>query len=164
MRGEPRAYPQRPPDVVGAAELRMRTTPAEVIGFILDVDRYRSVDRKIGKIHFIRTALNGGEVTFQFTPRLGPLPPLARSTQRVTRVGEESVSIVALPSWVDRLARFRGSMTATPEGQEVLVQRRLEFWLAPPLRLTAGPVLRRWLARDVPAELAAVRRALEADA
>jgi hypothetical protein len=71
------------------------------------------------------------------------------------------VSITALPSRVDRLARFHGSMNVTQTDEGVLVRRRLEFWLTPPLRLVLGPALRRFLSRDVPAELAAVRDVLE---
>ena len=159
---EPRGrYPERHPDVVGTAEMTMRTTATEVLEFILDVERYRTVDSKIGTIHWIHRSADRREVTFRFTPRLGPLPPVVRSTQRVTRMGNDSVSITALPSWVDRLARFHGSLSVTPVHGGVLVVRRLEFWIVSPLRLTLAPVLRRWLSRDVPAELAAVRLALE---
>jgi hypothetical protein len=47
----PTDYPQRPPDVVGEAETTIRTTPGEVLEFILDVERYKAVDSKIGTIH-----------------------------------------------------------------------------------------------------------------
>lgn len=164
MTGEPSISRERMPDVVGAAELVIRTSPTVVLDFILDVERYRTVDPKIGPIHWVRRSPDGREVTFRFTPRLGPLPAVVRSTQRVVRVGDDAVSITALPSWVDRVARFHGSLSARPVPGGVLVSRRLEFWLARPLRPTLGPVLRRWLARDVPAELAAVRHALEGDA
>lgn len=156
-------HPERPPDVVGEAEATIRTTATEVIEFILDVERYRAVDPKIGAIHWVRRSADGREVTFRFTPRLGPLPAVVRSTQRVTRIGDDSVSITAQPSWVDRLARFHGSLSVTRVHDGVLVRRRLEFWLSPPLRLVVGPALRRWLSRDVPAELAAVRRVLESN-
>lgn len=164
MTDNPRAHPRRVPDVVGDAEVLIRTTATEVLDFILDVERYRTVDPKIGTIHWIRRSPDGREVTFRFTPQLGPLPAVVRSTQRVTRVGDHAVSIAALPSWVDRLAQFHGSLSTAPAQEGVLVRRRLEFWLAAPLRPTLGPVLRRWLARDVPAELAAVRQTLEANA
>lgn len=156
-------HPDRAPDVVGAAETTIRTSAAEVLDFILDVERYRSVDPKIGAIHWVHRSPDGREVTFRFTPRLGPVPALLRSTQRVTLVDGSSVSITALSSRVDRLARFRASLDTTAVDGGVLVRRRLEFWLAPPLRPTLGPLLRRWLARDVPAELRALRSALEGE-
>lgn len=161
MNDSPASYPQRPPDVVGEAETTIRTTAAEVLEFILDIERYKTVDSKIGTIHWVRRTPDGREVTFRFTPRLGPLPAVVRSTQRVTHNGDHSVSITTLPSRVDRLARFQGSMKVTRTDDGVLVRRRLEFWLAPPLRAVLGPVLRRFLSRDVPAELAAVRNVLE---
>ena len=134
-----------------------------MLEFILDVERYKAVDSKIGTIHWVHRSRDKREVTFRFTPRLGPLPGVVRSTQRVTRIGDHAVSITALPSRVDRLARFRGSMNVTPVDDGVLVRRRLEFWITPPLRPVLGPVLQRFLDRDVPAELAAVRNVLESD-
>lgn len=160
----PSGFPGRAPDVVGEAEIAIRTTPEEMLEFILDVERYKAVDSKIGTIHWVRRSPDGREVTFRFTPRLGPLPPVVRSTQRVTRVGDDGVSITAVPSPIDRLARFHGSMNVIQADGGVLVRRRLEFWLVRPLRGVLGPVLRRFLSRDVPAELAAVRSVLEGDA
>ena len=164
MTVSPGDLPERAPDVVGEAQLRIRSTPDEVLEFILDVERYKSVDSKIGTIHWVRRSANGRAVTFRFTPRLGPLPPVVRSTQRVARVGDDAVSISPVPSPIDRLARFHGSMQVTQTDDGVLVRRRLEFWLVRPLRGVLGPVLQRFLDRDVPAELAAVRSVLERDA
>lgn len=154
-------WPRRAPDVVGEAETVMATTPARVLEFVMDVERYREVDAKIGKIHWVERSPDGRQVTFRFTPRLGPVPALLRSTQHVTRRGDQSVVIQAAPSWTDRLARFEGSVECWPEGRNVRVRRRLQFWLTPVLRPLLGPALRRWLATDVPAELDAARRVLE---
>lgn len=135
MTSTPASYPERAPDVVGEAETTIRTTPAEVLEFILDVERYKGVDSKIGTIHWVRRSQDQSEVTFRFTPRLGPLPAVVRSTQRVARTGDHAVAITALPSRVDKLARFHGSMNVTQVDDGVLVRRRLEFWLARPLRV-----------------------------
>lgn len=155
-------HPQHGPDVVGEAETVMATTCEDVLAFVMDVERYREVDAKIGTIHRIERSADGRQVTFRFTPNLGPVPALLRSTQHVTRRGERAVVIRPAPSWTDRLARFEGSVECWPDPDGVRVQRRLEFWFTPVLRALLGPALRRWLATDVPAELDAARRALEA--
>jgi hypothetical protein len=155
--------PARAPDVVGEAEMVMATTAARVLEFVMDVERYRNVDTKIGKIHWVERSPDGSQVTFRFTPRLGPVPALMRSTQHVTRHGDQALTIRPAPSWTDRLARFQGTVECHPHTDGVRVQRRLEFWLTPLLRPLLGPPLRRWLATDVPAELDAARRFLELD-
>jgi hypothetical protein len=153
--------PSRAPDVVGEADVVMATSSARVLEFVMDVERYREVDAKIGRIHWVQRSPDGRQVTFRFTPRLGPVPALLRSTQHVTRHGERALVIRPTPSWTDRLARFEGTVECWPHRDGVRVRRRLEFWLAPVLRPLLGPPLRRWLATDVPAELDAARRALE---
>ncbi len=155
--------PARKPDVVGEAELVIATTARHVIEFVMDVERYREVDAKVGKIHWVEHAPDHRQVTFRFTPRLGPIPAVLRSTQHVTRHGEQALVIRPAPSWTDRLAGFEGTVECWPHTDGVRVRRRLEFWLTPLLRPLLGPPLRRWLATDVPAELASAQRALEHD-
>lgn len=152
--------PSREPDVVGEAEIVMATTAPRVIEFVMDVERYREVDAKIGRIHWIERSLDNRQVAFRFTPRLGPVPALLRSTQHVTRRGDRALVIRPAPSWTDRLARFEGTVECWPHTDGVRVRRRLEFWLTPLLRPLLGPPLRRWLATDVPAELEGAQRAL----
>lgn len=153
-------HPQRGPDVVGEAEVVIRATADQVLALVMDVERYRSVDAKIGTIHWVRRSADGDRVTFRFTPRLCPVPALLRSTQHVTRRGD-SLHITPEPSLTDRLARFEATVECARHEQGVLVRRRLTFWLAAPLRPLLGPSLRRWLAKDVPAELEGARRVLE---
>ncbi len=146
--------------MVGEAELVMATTASRVIELVMDVERYREVDTKIGTIYWIERSPDHRQVTFRFTPRLGPVPALLRSTQHVTRYGELALVIRPAPSWTDRLARFEGTVECWPVPDGVRVRRRLKFWLTPLLRPLLGPPLRRWLATDVPAELEGARRVL----
>lgn len=156
--------PLRKPDVVGEAELVMATTASRVIELVMDVERYREVDTKIGTIHWVTRSPDNRQVTFRFTPRLGPVPALLRSTQHVTRRGDRALVIRPAPSWTDRLARFEGTVECWPDPDGVRVRRRLQFWLTPLLRPLLGPPLRRWLATDVPAELEGARRVLTRNA
>lgn len=140
----------------------IKATTEQVLALVKDVERYRSVDAKICAIHWVRRSDDGDRVTFRFTPRLGPVPALLRSTQHVTRRGT-GLLITPEPSWTDLLARFEASVECSPHERGVLVRRRLQFWLAGPLRPLLGPPLRRWLAKDVPAELEGARHLLEGE-
>lgn len=80
--------PRRAPDVVDEADVEMRATSEAVLELVMDVERYRQVASKIGKIHWVRRSPDGQQVTFRFTPRLGAVPALMRSTQHVTRHGD----------------------------------------------------------------------------
>ena len=124
----------------------------------MDVERYREVDAKIGRIHWVQRSSDGRQVTFRFTPRLGPVLALLRSTQQVTRHGERALVIRPTPSWTDRLARFEGSGECCPHRDGVRVRRRLEFWLTPVLRPLLGPRHRR---RDTAGGVPAWRSATE---
>lgn len=46
--------------------------PDEVLAFLLDLDRYRQADHKIGRVHAIERSGDRGRV--RFSGRLGPLP------------------------------------------------------------------------------------------
>lgn len=87
----------------------VRASTDQVLALVMDVERYRAVNSKIGTIHRVRRSTDGNRVTFCFTPRLGPIPALLRSTQHVTRHGDGLV-ITPEPSWTDVLARFEASV------------------------------------------------------
>jgi len=38
----------------------------------MDVERYREVDAKIGRIHWVQRSSDGRQVTFRFTPDSAP--------------------------------------------------------------------------------------------
>jgi len=139
----------------------MQCTANDMLTLVMDPERYRAVDRKIGAISWVRCSEDLQETLFRFRPKLWLLPSLVRSTQRVVRHEDQSISIRALPSWSDRLAYFEASVVCSPAGSGVLVQRQLQFWLSPPLRWTITAPLRRWLATDVQHELASARDLLE---
>ena len=147
--------------MVGTAEVVIRSTAERVLDLVMDPERYRAVDPRIQRIAWVRRSPDGRETVFRFSPRLGPVPAVAPSTQRVVLDPGRGVRIIPEPSWTDALVRFEGALTCDPVDGGVLVRRRLEFWLAPPVRRLLGGALRRWLADDVPRELAALRGVLE---
>jgi hypothetical protein len=147
--------------VVAAAEVVVRATADDVLALVMDPERYRAVDPRIQRISWVRRSPDGRETVFRCFPRLGPVPALAPSTQRVALDPGRGVRIATEPSWTDRLLRFEGSLDCEPVPGGVRVRRRLEFWLARPVRVSLGGTLQRWLADDVPRELAALRAELE---
>lgn len=159
--GAGRGWAAGPPHAVGEAEVVVRATAEDVLALVMDPERYRAVDSRIRRITWVRRSRDGKETVFRFFPRFGPVPAVVPSTQRVVLDPGRGVRIATEPSWTDVLLRFEGSLTCQPVAGGLRVRRRLEFWLAPPLRMSSGGALQRWLADDVPRELAALRAELE---
>jgi hypothetical protein len=60
---------------VGRATATLRSTADEYLAFVLDVERYRQVNDKLGRIDWVRTEGNVTEVRFR--PKM-PLMPWSR--------------------------------------------------------------------------------------
>lgn len=143
---------------VGEASELVRRPATEILDFILDVEAYRAVDPRLRTIRWVRRT--PGETVFRFRPTLMGLPA-PMTTQRVTLTPGERVDITPVPSWMDRFAGFAGLLECTPEAGGTRVRRRLEFRFPRPLSWLVDPLLTRWLAQDVPAELARLKAHLE---
>lgn len=129
----------------------------DILGFILDVQAYQTVDPRLRSIRWVRR--KEGFTVFRFRPQLMGLPaPL--STQLVVRRGMR-VDISALPSLNDRLARFAGSLACVEGVGGTTVTRTLRFDLARPLTVLLDRQLTRWLERDVSAEMSRLKSHLE---
>jgi hypothetical protein len=59
-----------------------------------------------------------------------------------------------VPSPMDRIVLFAGLLECVEEDGLNRVHRRLEFCFARPLSWVLDPLMRRWPAKDVPAEMA----------
>jgi len=143
---------------VGEASTLVARPAADILDFILDVEAYRVVDPRLRTIKWVRRT--PGETVFRFRPTLMGLPgPM--TTQRVTRTSDSRVDITPMPSAMNGLADFAGLLECTAEGGVTRVRRRLEFRFPRPLSWLLDPPLTRWLATDVPAELARLKAHLE---
>lgn len=136
--------------ICGEGRTVVRRSPREVLEFVLDLDRYRQADHKIGKVFGVRRDDTGA--TVRFRPRFRGLPAPA-VTQRLEVTPWSRIDLSNVPSWVDRLSGFEGVVECreTPAGTEVLHRECLTF--RGPLRWLLEPTLRRWLARDTAAEV-----------
>jgi hypothetical protein len=142
--------------VVEATEL-VEAGPGAVLDFVMDIDRYRQADHKIRRIRHVER--HGDEVVVSMWTRAGGLPVPA--TQRMVRSGDERIDVRNEPSWQDRLVDFHGEFICQPgDGSTTRVTHRYRFSLKGPGRL-AEPMIRRWLARDIVAEVRRLRAIVE---
>ncbi|MEC3979174.1 SRPBCC family protein [Amycolatopsis sp. H20-H5] len=142
----------------GEASTIIARPAADILAFIMDVEAYRVVDPRLKTIRWVRRA--AAETVFRFRPRLLGLPgPM--TTQRVALTPGVRVDISQVPGPLDRLADFHGLLECVEREDGTHVRRRLEFRFRRPLSWLLDPPLRRWLAHDVPAELARLKTHLE---
>lgn len=145
-------------DVCGVGRATIACDPAAVLEFVLDVDRYRRADHKIGRVHFTRRDGNCGEV--RHSGRILGLPaPAATLAFELTSPSRLDFRGVAMP-WP--LRGFHGSFTcvATPGGTQVV--HRECFAFGPVAGRLAQFVFGGLLARDTQAEVLRMKRLLEA--
>src|SRR5437588_5519305 len=68
-------------------------SPDDILGFVMDLDRYRTADHKILKVHSIRRDGNDAEVSFRSRAR--GLPALAR--QRMHLLPAQRIYVTNVP-------------------------------------------------------------------
>src|SRR5256885_14032838 len=115
------------------------------LAFTLDVERYRSVDDKLGPIDWVRT--EGNITEFRFRPTLPGLPPAPKTVSRMRLTPGQRIDIDYAPRPHNRLVRllstFRASFVCAPEEGGVRVTRTLSLDLRPPASLIVEGYLRR---------------------
>ena len=128
-----------------------------MLEFVLDVDRYRRADLKIGRVHWMRRDGNTGLVRHGGRLVGLPAPAVTLSFEltpysRLDFRGEEML-------WP--LRGFDGFFACEESPEGTLVAHRECFVLGP----LVGPGFRllfgRWLSRDTPAEVLRMKRILE---
>lgn len=128
--------------------------PDELLDFVMDVERYALVDRKLRPVLWARREAD--VVEFAFRPRLAGLPA-PKTVARMRLTPGRRVDIELAPPPANRLTKlasdFDAGFVCTPvEGGTRLV-RTLNFRFRPPLRWLAEPLLRRPLTADVREEV-----------
>jgi hypothetical protein len=137
----------------GESELVINYPPEGIIDFVLDLNEYRKVDDKLGKIHWIKPAPDGKGVLVHFRPKLMGMPGPS-TTQRVVVMPGNSIEITGVPTWMDSLVKFHGYFRCEPApGGGTKVVRGLDFQFGKPMGwMMNGPVTR-WLKKAIPVEL-----------
>jgi hypothetical protein len=138
-------------------------TPDAFLALVMDPRRYAEVDRKLGRIDWVRRE---GDVTeFRFRSALPGLGPGPKIVSRMTLIPGERVDVRLPDRPENRLARrvstFEASFSCVPVTGGIRVTRRIAIGFAAPLRRLLEPLVRRKLRADVEDELRGAKRLLE---
>jgi hypothetical protein len=144
--------------IVGEARTTLSASPAEVLEFVLDLDRYREADHKIGRVGKVQR--DGDVGSAEFAGSLRGLPGMMGTYPfRLTPTSITFGSPIAGPARF--VLDFEGSFDCkvTPAG--TVVTHREAFDFKPPFRYVAEPLLRDWLQADIAAEMVRFKRLIE---
>jgi hypothetical protein len=133
----------------------MPCTPDEYLAFVLDVERYRQVDDKLGEIDWVRT--DGPVTEFRFRPKMPLMPWSPKVVSRMTLTPGRRIDIEYAPPPQNRLARRLSTFSAyfecepTAEGTRVTRSATisLPILLRPVERLTLGRQLQASVEREL---------------
>lgn len=133
-----------------AAQRHILCTPDELLAFVMDIEAYQQVDRKLGRIYAVKRS--GEMMLFKFKPSLAglPSPPM---WQRVVLTPGVRIDIRNASALMHKLVPFHGSFVCEAVEGGTLVTRRLRFCLPAPLCWLLDARLRRFLEEDIPLEL-----------
>ena len=146
--------------VCGEGRAIIRRLPKDILEFVLDVDRYRQADLKIGRVHYVKREGNVGEVRHDGR-LLGIKAPAAVLAFTLTPYSRLQFHGIKVP-WP--LRGFDGFFTCeeTPEGTVVVHRECFIFGQISGHLFQMG--LGWWLRRDTPAEVLRMKGLLEAEA
>jgi hypothetical protein len=136
--------------IVGQAATTVVAPPHEVFAFVLDLNRYRQADRKIGRVGpIVRTGDRG---TVRFSGRIKGLPgPAGTYPFTLTESRLAIGSAIAGPArW---FLDFEGTFDCEVTAAGTVVTHREVFNFKIPWRWLAEPFLRRWLETDTAEEM-----------
>jgi Polyketide cyclase / dehydrase and lipid transport len=144
--------------IVGEAEMTVGVSKGEVVEFVLDLERYRQADRKIGRVGEIQR--DGDTGTVRFASRVRGLPgPSGVYPFEVTATGLRFGSPVAgAARW---FLDFEGTFDCEETGDGTVVRHREAFEFKRPWRWVAEPLLRRWLEADTADEMVRFKQLIE---
>jgi hypothetical protein len=144
--------------IVGEATATVKVSPNEVFEFVLDLNRYRQADRKIGRVGPMTR--NGDTGTVRFSGRIRGLPgpagtyPFTATTSRL-----QFGSPIAGPArW---FLDFEGTFDCEATADGTVVTHREVFNFKRPWQWLAEPLLRRWLEADTAQEMVRLKELVE---
>ncbi len=140
----------------GTATAAFACTAEEYLAFVLEVERYREVDDKLGSIDWVRT--DGTVTEFRFRPKMPLMPWSPKVVSRMTLTPGERIDIAYAPPPANRMARVLSSFSAyfavEPSDDGIRVTRSVTITLPAPLRPIEQLTLSRKLQTSVERELA----------
>jgi hypothetical protein len=148
--------------IAGDATVVIDCEPDDVFEFVLDLDRYRGADHKIGRVVYVRRDGNRGTSRFWGRLRWGlPGPP---GTYAFELDPGKRLTFTSAGGLLGLLLDFHGLFECqpNPDGPGILVRHREQFDFRGPVRFLLDPLLRRWLEADTVEEMQRVKQMLEA--
>jgi hypothetical protein len=144
--------------IIGEATTTVAVPARDVIEFVLDLQRYRQADHKIGRVGDIDRDGDHGSVTF--SGRLRGLPgPSGTYPFTVTDKTLTFGSPIAGPArW---FLTFEGTFDCNEGPDGTRVTHREVFNFKRPWSWLAEPLLRGWLQRDIADEMARLKTLVE---
>lgn len=140
----------------GTAVATIQTSADEYLAFVLDVERYRQVDDKLGRIDWVRT--DGNVTEFRFRPKMPMMPWSPKVVSQMTLTPGQRIDIQYAPPPLNRLASALSSFSAffavEPVDDGVRVTRSVTISLPRLLRPVERLTLGRQLQTSVERELA----------
>ena len=144
---------------MGEGTALIRRSPRDVLEFVLDLERYRQADTKIGLVHFVERNGNRGRARYAGRMRglRGPAETVDWELEPWSRLHFRSTPSL----WPGVLYHFDGLFTCEETAEGTCVRHREAVSLRPPLAWVVEPLLRAWLARDTVEEVARMKALLE---
>jgi hypothetical protein len=143
----------------------IRAEPREVLELVLDLDRYREADTKIGRVTLGLALDETGRGRVRYRGRLrGIVTPV--DTQDVELVPWSTLTIRGAPGvWTRRTSDFEGTFSCEAVEGGTQVVHTEAFWFKPaPVRWIAEAYLRRWLDDQMASEMVRLKELVEARA
>jgi hypothetical protein len=147
--------------IVGQASATVAASPADVFAFVLDLERYRQADRKIGAVGPMTRAGDSGTVTF--SGRIKGIPEPA-GTYPFTMTESRLVIGSAIAGPARWFLDFEGTFDCEVTAVGTLVTHREVFNFKGPWRRLVEPLLRHWLETDTVSEMVRFKRLVDSGA
>jgi Polyketide cyclase / dehydrase and lipid transport len=147
--------------IAGEGTELIHRTARDIYEFVLDPERYKKADLKIGTVYSL--TWRGDRAEIHYSGRFRGLPtPSVR--QLITVDPHRRVDVRSIPGTVAHFfSRFHGTFTFEELGGGVTrVYHREELDFPTPLRWFVEPLLRAWLEGDTPQEVQRLKMLLEA--
>ena len=146
--------------IVGEARATVAASPTDVLDFVLDLERYRQADHKIGRVGPVKR--DGDRGTAVFSGRIKGMPgPSGTYPFTLTPTSLRFGSPIDGPArW---FLNFEGSFDCHETGDGTVVVHREVFDFKPPWSWFVEPFLRRWLERDTADEMTRFKELVEGE-
>lgn len=150
--------------IAGEGTAIVRCTARDAYAFVLDIERYRRADFKIGTVYSLAWQ-NDYEAEIKYSGRFRgwPTPPVR---QTITVDPYRRIDVRSKPgTFAHKVSRFHGLFIFEElDGGTTRVFHREELASHPAVAWLVEALLRDWLARDTPQEVERMKQLLEGEA